>query len=285
MKAAQESQKLAFVLSGGSSLGSIQVGCLEALFQHEIFPDLIIGTSVGALNGALLAKNPTLEGVMKLKDIWLSMESRGPFRESRLRVLMRLLLGRKHLYANDTLRELVSQFLDDISFEDLPVPAAMIATDMDSGEPVVLRQGSVELAVLASSAIPGIFPPVRIDGNEYVDGGMMSFCGLEAAWNQGAQRMVVITTPLPPPSKAVGVLKPMSRALQVALNRLCQLEVAWFSHRCPLVVLNPVVPLEGHNFNDFSKTLFLVEKGRTWTEAFLRSDQGVLLKNFSRQVY
>ena len=149
----QESEKLAFVLSGGGSLGSVQVGCLEALLQHGIFPDLIVGTSVGALNGAFLAKDPTLEGVRKLKEIWLSLQPHGPFREGRLRVLLRLLLGRKYLYANDTLREMVCQFLGDISFEALQVPAAMVATDMESGEPVVLHQGSVELAVLASSAI------------------------------------------------------------------------------------------------------------------------------------
>ncbi len=283
LKPVQESEKLAFVLSGGASLGSLQVGCLEALLQHGIFPDLIVGTSVGALNGAFLAKNPTLEGVTKLKEIWLSLGSHGPFRESRMRVLMRLLLGKKYMYANDTLRELVGQFMGDISFEDLQVPAVMVATDMESGEPVVLDQGSVDLAVLASSAIPGVFPPVQIDGNLYVDGGMMSNCGLEAAWNQGARRMVVIETPLPPPGGGVGVLKPLGRALQVALDRLCQLEVAWFSQRCPVVVLDPVVPLEGHTFNDFSKTPFLLEKGRTWTEAFLRSEQGFLLKSFSRQ--
>ncbi len=279
----QESEKLAFVLSGGGSLGSVQVGCLEALLQHGIFPDLIVGTSVGALNGAFLAKDPTLEGITKLKEIWLSLQPHGPFREGRMRVLLRLLLGRKYLYANDTLREMVCQFLGDISFEDLQVPAAMVATDMESGEPVVLHQGSVELAVLASSAIPGVFPPVQIGGKEYVDGGMMSNCGLEAAWNQGARRMVVIAAPLAPPDRGVGVLKPLGRALQVALDRLCQLEVAWFSHRCPVVVLDPVVPLGGHTFNDFSKTPFLLERGKTWTEDFLRSDQGVLLKSFSRQ--
>ena len=150
-----KSEKLAFVLSGGGSLGSVQVGCLEALLRQGIFPDLIVGTSVGALNGAFLAKDPTLEGVTKLKEIWLSMQPHGPFREGRMRVLLRLLLGRKYLYANDTLREMVCQYLGDIAFEDLQVPAAMVATDMVSGEPLVLHQGSVELAVLASSAIPG----------------------------------------------------------------------------------------------------------------------------------
>ena len=69
--------KLAFVLSGGGSLGSVQVGCLEALMQHGIYPDLIVGTSVGALNAAFLATNPTMEGVARLKEIWLSMERRG----------------------------------------------------------------------------------------------------------------------------------------------------------------------------------------------------------------
>ncbi len=83
------------MLSGGGSLGSVQVGCLEVLLQHGIFPDLILGTSVGALNGAFLAKDPTLEGVRKLKEIWLSLQPHGPFREGRLRVLLRLLLGRK----------------------------------------------------------------------------------------------------------------------------------------------------------------------------------------------
>ncbi len=95
--------------------------------------------------------------------------------------------------------------------------------------------------------------------------------------------MVVIAAPLAPPDRGVGVLKPLGRALQVALDRLCQLEVAWFSDRCPVVVLDPVVPLEGHTFMDFSKTPFLLERGKTWTEDFLRSDQGVLLKSFSRQ--
>ena len=96
--------KLAFVLSGGGSLGSVQVGCIDALMRHGIFPDLVVGTSVGALNGVWLAKNPTLEGVEELKELWLSMKPHGPFQEGNLRVLMRLLLGRGYLFANQTLR-------------------------------------------------------------------------------------------------------------------------------------------------------------------------------------
>ena len=79
------SGKLAFVLSGGGSLGSVQVGCIEALTKHGVFPDLVVGTSVGALNGVWLAKDPTLEGVAELKELWLSLKPHGPFVELQIR--------------------------------------------------------------------------------------------------------------------------------------------------------------------------------------------------------
>ena len=199
--------KLAFVLSGGGALGSVQVGCIQLLMEHGIFPDLIVGTSVGALNGVFLAKNPTLDGVTQLKELWISLGPHGPFKESRLRVMLRLISGREHLYANSSLRKLVCQYVGDTTFEDLEVPAVVVATNLDTGEPAVFGQGAVEPAVLASTAIPGVFPPVNIGGVEYVDGAMMSNCGLETAWNHG-RRMVVIETPHVPPDKALGILKP-----------------------------------------------------------------------------
>ena len=110
------------------------MGCLESLMQHGIFPDLLVGTSVGALNGAWLAMNPTLEGVAKLKEIWLSMGRHGPFRASRVRVTLRLLMGREYLYANDSLRKLVCQYIGETNFEELPVPAVVVATNMETGE-------------------------------------------------------------------------------------------------------------------------------------------------------
>ena len=273
---------MAFVLSGGGALGSVQVGCIQLLIEHGIFPDLIVGTSVGALNGVFLAKNPTLDGVAQLKELWLSLGPRGPFKEGRLRVLLRLFSGREHLYANSTLRKLVCQYVGDTTFEDLDVPALVVATNMETGEPAVFGQGPVEPAVLASTAIPGVFPPINIESVEYVDGAMMSNCGLETAWDHGARRMVVIETPHVPPDKAIGILKPLSRALQVSMMRLCHLQVEWFSQRCPVVALEPEVPLEGFTFDDFSRTPDLMERGRAWTENFMQSDRGQLLRSFSR---
>ena len=276
------SKKLAFVLSGGGSLGSVQVGCLEALLQYGIFPDLIVGTSVGALNGTWLAMNPTLEGVTELKELWLSMGRHGPFRTSRLRVTLRLLMGQEYLYANDVLRKIVRQSIAETAFEDLQVPVVIVATNMETGEPAVFHQGSLEQAVLASTAIPGLFPPVEIEGVQYVDGAMMSYCGLGPAWDHGARRIVVIEAPHPPPERGVGIFKPLSRALQLALVRLCHLEVESLSQRCQVVALHPELPLEGHTFDDFSKTPLLIEEGKAWTEAYLNSDEGELLKGFAR---
>lgn len=161
------------------------------------------------------------------------------------------------------------------------MPALVVATNMETGEPAIFDQESLEMAVMASTAIPGIFPSLKIGGVEYVDGSMMSYCGLEPAWDHGARRMVVIEAPHPPPDRGIGVLKPLGRALQVALLRLCHLEVAWFSQRCPVVILDPELPLEGHTFNDFSKTPLLMQRGKAWTDDFIQSNEGELLRSFS----
>ncbi len=274
--------KIAFVLSGGGSLGSVQVGCLEALMEYAIFPDLVVGTSVGALNGVMLAKNPTRDGVRHLKDLWLSLHAHGPFRDRGVRVLMRLLLAREFLFANNALRKLVCEFVADASFETLRVPALVVATTMETGQPAIFSQGALEPAVLASTAIPGVFPPIRIDDVEYVDGAMMSNCGLQPAYEHGARRIVVIEAPHILPDKGFGVLKPLARALSVSLMRLCYLEVELFSQRCLVVLLEPIVDLHRYSFNDFSKTETLMETGKSWTEDFLRSPEGELLRSFSR---
>ena len=276
------SGELAFVLSGGGSLGSVQVGCIQALMQHGIFPDLVVGTSVGALNGVWLAKDPTMDGVEKLKELWLSLKPRGPFQESNLRVLMRLLLGRSYLFANKALRKLVCQYVEGNTFEDLQIPAIVVATNLETGEPAYFHQGLLEPAVLASTAIPGVFPAVKIEDVEYIDGAMMSNCGLEPAWDQGARRMVVIEIPHPPPAQGIGVLKPMARAIHASLVRMCHLEIRWYSQRCPVVRLEPALDLGRHDFNDFSKSAVLMEMGRVWTEEFLQSNGGELLRSFSR---
>ena len=111
----------------------------------------------------------------------------------------------------------------------------------------------------------------------------MSNCGLQPAWEHGARRIVVLEAPHPLPEKGFGVLKPLARALSAALIRLCHLEVELFSQRCSVVLLEPQLDLHGHSFNDFSKTALLMEGGKSWTEGFLQSSEGELLRSFSRR--
>ena len=136
--------------------------------------------------------------------------------------------------------------------------------------------------MLASSAIPGVFPPVRIDGSEYIDGAMMSNCGLKPAWDHGARRMVVIETPHMLPDRGFGVLKPLTRALSATITRLCHLEVELFSEQCQVVLIEPEVSIESLSFNDFSHTLDLMERGKAWTRSLLESEKGELLRSFAR---
>ena len=147
-------RRVAFVLSGGGSLGSIQVGALEALLERGVYPDVIVGTSVGALNGALLAREPTLDGVHGIRDIWLSLERGAVFTGGRRLAFFRLLFGMDHLYTNKGLRRLVTRNLGPITFADLSLPFLATATDVEEGTVRVFDTGPLLPALLASSAIP-----------------------------------------------------------------------------------------------------------------------------------
>ena len=163
---------VAFVLEGGGSYGAAQVGMLHALLEAGIVPDLVVGTSVGALNGALLAAWPDpWRSLDDLAEMWRGVRRRDvlPVRPARA---LRALAGRASaLVPNDGLGRLIDRWLPVSRLEQLAVPFAAVATDIVSGEPVVLRTGDARSALLASSALPGVYPPVRVGGRELVDGG------------------------------------------------------------------------------------------------------------------
>jgi hypothetical protein len=154
----------AFVLSGGGSLGSVQVGMLLALADRGITPDLVIGTSVGALNAAWIAGRPGLEGTQQLAKVW-SAVGRGDIFPTRPWTGALGLLGRaNHTVPSSPLRSLLHQHLNYALLEDAPIPVRLVATEVTTGQEVVLAHGDAVDAVSASAALPGVFPPVRIDG-------------------------------------------------------------------------------------------------------------------------
>ena len=199
----------AFVLSGGGARGALQVGALRALLEHGERPDAVIGTSIGAWNGAWVAYGPTVESTHELAAVWralttpyvllggeLAAGQRQRLRHSAgLRLLVaarRVTAGNPSLYSDVGLRQLIATHIGERTFADLAVPLRIIATDLTHGRRAIFRAGPLGPAILASSAMPGIFPPVRIDGCVYVDGGALDNCSLETALAMGARRIFVV---------------------------------------------------------------------------------------------
>lgn len=161
---------IAFVLSGGGSLGAVQAGMLEALLERDIVPGVLVGTSIGAANAAFLAAEPTLPRAQALSDLWRSLTSREIFPLGPVRTL-RALFKDGSLFATAPLRRLIERNSPYSSIERALVPLRIVATDFVDGAEVVFDSGPVADAVLASTALPGVFPPHRVSGRLYLDGG------------------------------------------------------------------------------------------------------------------
>ncbi|MGH8962196.1 MAG: patatin-like phospholipase family protein, partial [Jatrophihabitantaceae bacterium] len=165
-------RKIAFVFQGGGSLSAPQVGMLRALVQSGISPDFVIGTSAGALNAVAFATDPGPRGVQRLEDLWLTLRRRHVARIS-ARNLARAVIGRSDglLDSAPLVQLLRTNFVPPI-LDDTAIPAHVVATELLSGEPVVISHGDTTTALLASSAFPGIFPPVQRGSLRLIDGGV-----------------------------------------------------------------------------------------------------------------
>lgn len=176
--------RIAFVLSGGGNQGVAQVGMLRALIEAGIRPNAIIGCSAGALNGAAVAYAPNLTGVARLANVWSGLTGNEVFPGSKLSRAWNVVRRGTHLFTNDGLQLIIRTASPARSFADLSVPLRVIAADLDSGEEVVFARGPLEPALLASAALPGVFPIVEHGGRRLVDGGIIdavplwhAFCG------------------------------------------------------------------------------------------------------------
>ncbi|MCB0914951.1 MAG: patatin-like phospholipase family protein [Actinobacteria bacterium] len=185
-------RRTAFVLGGGGLLGAAEVGMLRALLERGIVPDLIFGTSIGAINGALLATGPTLDTVARMEHLWSQMRQDGPFNTS-LRSLFTSVVRSAgiHLYPTEELQVLLRDTLPP-TFADLPTHFSCCAASIERSAEVWFADGELVPAVLASSALPGVFPPVEIDGEHYIDGGIVNSIPLDRARKQGATRAYVL---------------------------------------------------------------------------------------------
>jgi NTE family protein len=293
----------AFVLSGGGARGALQVGALRALLEYGERPDVVVGTSIGAWNAAWLARTPTPEGVEALADAWCGLQPAqvmlgrakswfGSLRSHLLcSALRRVAHGLPSLYSNTGLRQMVQRYLGDATFEDMTVPLRIIAANLTHGGRAVFERGSVVPAVLASSAIPGIFPPVRIDDSLYSDGGTVDGCSVETAVELGARRIFVLAigydtegdggavwseaahegaTDVPDGKTPYSMAAVLQRASQVMGNYQIQREL----ERLPEGVEAHVISLStgtGNGTLDFSNVSEWIERAYNTTREYLRT--------------
>ena len=196
---------IAFVLGGGGgSLGAHEVGMLRALLERAIVPDLILGTSVGAINGVAIAADPTQAGVERLAAMWADIDRNAAFDGSVLKRLGTLARTRTHLHGNDALRAMLAGALPVQRIEDLAVPFQCVAASIERSSEHWFADGPIVDAVLASASVPGILPPVEIDGEHYIDGGIVNSIPVNRAVALGAEQIFVLHVgrldrPLEPP--------------------------------------------------------------------------------------
>ena len=260
----------AFVLSGGASLGAIQVGMLLGLARAGITPDLIVGTSVGALNGGWVAMGPDVDGIGALADVWRSLSRNAVFPTHPIVGLLGFLGQRPNLVPDKGLRRLVADHLRFSRLEDAPIPLHVVATDVLSGQDVLLSSGDAVEAIMASAAIPGVFPPVNINGRDLIDGGVVNNTPLSHAVALGADRVWVLPTGYACALRhsPQGALAMALHAVTLTINQRLAVDVARFEETVDLRVIPPLCPM-GISPVDFSRAASLIERSHSATHDWL----------------
>lgn len=261
------------MLAGGGSFGAVQVGMLRALVAHGVVPDLVVGSSVGAINGAHFAGTPHASGVAQLEAIW-----RGLRRNEVFPIGWRGVLGLfRQGFAVDSrgLRRLVERHLPYQRIEQAKLPLHLVATNLLAGGTVRLSSGPVVEAVLASCAIPVAFAPVRIDETYLIDGAVACNTPISVAVELGAKRLIVLPTGFacslvaPPRGAIAGAL----HAITLMIAHQLVMELERYRDQAEIVTVPPLCPLEVSPY-DFSQAGELIERAAAQTQRWL--DRGGL---------
>src|SRR5574341_622683 len=262
----------AFVFAGGGSLGAVEVGMLRALTHRGVQPDFVVGASVGAINAVHFAADPTPDGVARLDRVWRTVRREEVFPVSPLGAMFRLMTRRGHLVAQTAFRRLLERHLKVRRLEDTVLPCHLIATDLLGGTEVPLSAGPAVDALLASTAIPGVFEPVCRDGHSLVDGAVSSNTPVGTAVRRGASRVIVLPTGI-----ACALTSPPHGMIAVALHAVTLLvarqlvaDVERLHERAEIVVVPPLCPLDVSSY-DFSRGAELIDRAAESTARWLDS--------------
>ena len=269
----------ALVLSGGGLLGAVQVGVLKALFRGGLRPSMVVGTSVGALNGAFVAFKPDLVGIAELEAVWRDLRTSRVFEQNPLRLAANLITRRNCMFRTDLLQQLMVDSLVSDDFAAAQIPLRVVVTDMTRGEKVVFEKGSVSRAVIASCAIPGLFCPIESDGALLVDGGLVANMDLETAVNAGASDILAIDLTQPAEGfKSDSIVKVLYRSLELLLQQQVKRDIERFSNRARITVIRPQLD-HAHTLASFGHVGHLIDEGERLGQQLLEEcvdDEGHL---------
>lgn len=271
---------IAFVLSGGGSRGALQVGALRALMEQGIKPRMLIGTSVGGLNAVYLGVDPSLERIEKLSALWRRTRKIDIYPDNRFQVAWRVLTGQGSLYSNTSFQRFLERYLtsEAETFADLAIPCYVTATHLDTYAMRVLGEQPSDKtidALMATTAIPPMHPPYRLDDGEYVDGAAVALLPLEVALKHGATEVYalhIVDGPTPPlgrrtilnvSGKAIGAL--VQRQWQDSVIRVAQARV-----KLHHIQLNPTCACP---MWDYSQTDTHIQAGYEQTLVYLAQVQ------------
>lgn len=267
--------KTAFVLGGGGNLGAVQVGMLRALISRGIEPDVIVGCSVGALNAAAVAGDPTRAGVDRLAETWISLKPDDVFPAGRLNGPWMLVRRALSLCSNDALRALIGRCATFDRFEDAVVPFEVVATSLHTGRERWFSSGRIVEPILASAALPAVLPPMEIDGELFIDGAVVDNVPISRALHHGCTKIYVLHVgnfdrPRPKPQRPIDVLL---QSFSIARNyRFLAESHAEVPDGVEVVTLPGIDP-GGLKRNDFSRTRELVERAAYAAGSFLDQHQ------------
>jgi NTE family protein len=266
---AQSNKKTAFVLTGGGSLGAIQVGMMRALLAAGVCPDFVVGASVGAINAAYFACAPNIEGASALERIWLGLRRTDIFPFT-LSSLFGLIKHPGNIVDPGGLRRVIETNLPCARIEETKIPLHIMATNQQ-GQPVRLSNGLAVEAILASTAIPGVFPAVQIGDDLLMDGAVAANTPVRLAAELGASRIVILPT-----GYACALKQPPRTAVGKALHAIT-LMIAWqlmhelegLPEHCDVHLVPTLCPLAVSPF-DFSAAGELIaraaESSKQWIE-------------------
>jgi NTE family protein len=260
----------ALVLAGGGSLGAVQVGMLRALIEADVRFDLVVGTSVGAMNAAWVAGDPTPAGVAALTAIWRGLRRRDVFPPSPWQGLLAAAGRRPSLVTSRGLRDLLERHLPFERLDEPQIGLHVVAVDVQTGRDVLLSTGPAVEAVLASTAIPGVLPPVSIDGRWYIDGGVVNNTPISHAVDLGADTVWVLPAGYPCslgtlPDSAIGMAL---QGLTLLVQRRLLAEARYYRELVDLRVVPPLCPV-AVSPSDFSRTAELLERSYLSTRRWL----------------